>query len=97
MTHIYDDPAEFKEAVIDGFAAAYGRYVQRVNGASGFVRRGGPRAGKVSLVIGGGSGHYPSYSGVVGAGFAAANAVISQSADAVPFSGGFTDKNLCAS
>ena len=70
MTHIYDDPAEFKEAVIDGFAAAYGRYVQRVNGASGFVRRGGPRAGKVSLVIGGGSGHYPSYSGVVGAGFA---------------------------
>ena len=70
MTHIYDDPAEFKEAVIDGFAVAYGRYVQRVNGASGFVRRGGPRAGKVSLVIGGGSGHYPSYSGVVGAGFA---------------------------
>ena len=41
-----------------------------MNGASGFVRRGGPRAGKVSLVIGGGSGHYPSYSGVVGAGFA---------------------------
>jgi dihydroxyacetone kinase len=70
MTHIYDDPANFKDEVIDGFAAAYGRYVQRVRGASGFVRRGGPRAGKVSLVIGGGSGHYPSYSGVVGAGFA---------------------------
>jgi dihydroxyacetone kinase len=70
MTHIYDDPANFKGEVIDGFAAAYGRYVQRVRGASGFVRRGGPRAGKVSLVIGGGSGHYPSYSGVVGAGFA---------------------------
>jgi dihydroxyacetone kinase len=70
MTHIYDDPADFKEAVIDGFAVAYGRYVQRVSGASGFVRRGGPRAGKVSLVVGGGSGHYPSYSGVVGAGFA---------------------------
>ena len=70
MTHIYDDPASFKDEVIEGFAAAYGRYVQRVRGASGFVRRGGPRAGKVSLVIGGGSGHYPSYSGVVGAGFA---------------------------
>ena len=39
-------------------------------GASGFVRAGGPLDGKVSLVIGGGSGHYPSYNGVVGTGFA---------------------------
>ena len=70
MTHIYDDPAEFKSDVIKGFAAAYPQYVQRVAGASGFVRAGGPLEGKVSLVIGGGSGHYPSYSGVVGTGFA---------------------------
>ena len=70
MTNIYNDPATFKDDVIDGFAAAYARYVQRVDGASGFVRRGGPRSGKVSLVIGGGSGHYPSYSGVIGTGFA---------------------------
>ncbi|MEU9884564.1 dihydroxyacetone kinase family protein [Sphaerisporangium sp. NPDC051011] len=70
MTHIYDDPSDFKEQVIEGFAAAYGRYVERVPGASGFIRRGGPRAGKVSLVVGGGSGHYPSYSGTVGPGFA---------------------------
>jgi D-erythrulose 4-kinase len=70
MTHIYDDPAEFKSDVIKGFAAAYPQYVQRVAGASGFVRAGGPLEGKVSLVIGGGSGHYPSYNGVVGAGFA---------------------------
>ena len=70
MTHIYDDPAEFKSDVIKGFAAAYPQYVQRVTGASGFVRAGGPLEGKVSLVIGGGSGHYPSYNGVVGAGFA---------------------------
>ena len=70
MTHIYDDPAEFKSDVIKGFAAAYPQYVQRVEGASGFVRAGGPLEGKVSLVIGGGSGHYPSYNGVVGTGFA---------------------------
>ena len=44
--------------------------MQRVEGASGFVRAGGPLEGKVSLVIGGGSGHYPSYNGVVGTGFA---------------------------
>jgi D-erythrulose 4-kinase len=70
MTHIYNDPAEFPSDVIKGFAAAYPQYVQRVEGASGFVRAGGPLEGKVSLVIGGGSGHYPSYNGVVGTGFA---------------------------
>ncbi|MGO1972205.1 MAG: dihydroxyacetone kinase family protein [Propionibacteriaceae bacterium] len=70
MTHVFDDPAEFKNDVLRGFAAAYPHYVSRVEGASGFVRAGGPLAGKVSLVIGGGSGHYPSYNGVVGSGFA---------------------------
>ncbi len=70
MTHLYNDPAEFPNDVIQGFAAAYPQYVQRVEGASGFVRAGGPLEGKVSLVIGGGSGHYPSYSGVLGTGFA---------------------------
>ncbi len=70
MTHVYNDPATFKDDVIRGFALAYPRYVQRVPGASGFVRAGGPLEGKVSLVIGGGSGHFPSYNGVVGTGFA---------------------------
>src|SRR5690606_5855161 len=70
MTKVYNNPADFKNEVLDGFALAYPGYVERVPGASGFIRRGGPRAGKVSLVIGGGSGHYPSYSGVTGVGFA---------------------------
>ncbi|GAA2853310.1 D-erythrulose 4-kinase [Streptosporangium fragile] len=70
MTKVYNDPAEFKNEVINGFALAYPDYVERVPGASGFIRCGGPRAGKVSLVVGGGSGHYPSYSGVTGVGFA---------------------------
>src|SRR4030095_4052095 len=70
MTHIYNDPAEFPSDVIMGFAAAYRQYGQRVEEPSVFVRAGGPLEGKVSLVIGGGSGHYPSYSGVVGTGFA---------------------------
>jgi len=70
MTYIFDDPANFKNQVIDGFAAAYARYVERVPNAAGFVRSSGPLAGKVSLVVGGGSGHYPSYAGIVGRGFA---------------------------
>jgi dihydroxyacetone kinase len=70
VTHVFNDPAEFKTDVLRGFALAYPQFVDRVAGASGFVRAGGPLDGKVSLVIGGGSGHYPSYSGVVGTGFA---------------------------
>lgn len=70
MTHVYNDPADFKNDVLRGFTAAHRSRVEPVEGASGFIRAGGPLEGKVSLVIGGGSGHYPSYSGVVGVGFA---------------------------
>jgi len=70
MTYVYNDPDAFKDGVLVGFAAAHPSYVERVAGASGFVRAGGPLEGKVSVVIGGGSGHYPSYNGVVGPGFA---------------------------
>jgi len=70
VTHVHNDPAHFKDEVLRGFAAAYPHLVERVEGAAGFVRAGGPTEGKVSLLVGGGSGHYPSYSGVVGTGFA---------------------------
>lgn len=69
MTHVYNKPEDFKSDVLRGFALAYPAYVERVADASGFVRAGGPTEGKVSLLVGGGSGHYPSYSGVVGVGF----------------------------
>ena len=59
MTYVYNDPAEFRSDVLKGFAAAYPQYVSRVEGASGFTRAGGPLEGKVSLVIGGGSGTLP--------------------------------------
>jgi D-erythrulose 4-kinase len=70
MTHVHNDPAHFKNDVLRGFALAYPAYVERVPDASGFVRTGGATEGKVSLLIGGGSGHFPSYNGVVGPGFA---------------------------
>ena len=59
MTHVYDDPAAFKDDVLVGFAAAYPRYVQRVPDASGFVRAGGALEGKVSMVLGGRVGPLP--------------------------------------
>lgn len=70
MTHVYNDPARFKDDVIRGFAAAQAQYVEKVPGASGFIRAGGALEGKVALVIGGGSGHFPSYNGAIGTGFA---------------------------
>ncbi|GGM33559.1 D-erythrulose kinase [Longimycelium tulufanense] len=70
MTRLYNDPTTFKDDMVDGFVAAYGRYVQRVPGASGVVRTSRPRPGKVSVIVGGGSGHYPAFCGLVGPGLA---------------------------
>ncbi len=70
MTRIVNDAATFKDELIDGFVAAYGRYVKRVPNASGVMRLDAPQPGKVSLLIGGGSGHYPAFCGYVGPGLA---------------------------
>ncbi len=71
MTRLYNDPARFSDDMVDGFLAAYGRYVERVPGASGVMRAGGPTPGRVSVIVGGGSGHYPAFCGLVGPGLAA--------------------------
>ena len=51
-----------------GFLDANARYVVGVPG--GVVRAHKTRPGKVAVVIGGGSGHYPAFCGTVGPGFA---------------------------
>lgn len=68
MTRLWNDPADFAEEMIDGFVAAHATYVRRVPG--GVVRREGARPGQVAVVIGGGSGHYPAFGGLVGRGLA---------------------------
>jgi dihydroxyacetone kinase len=70
MTRLYNEPANFREELIEGFVAAYGRLVRRVPNASGVMRVDAPVADKVTLVIGGGSGHYPAFCGYVGPGLA---------------------------
>lgn len=75
MTHLRDDPTRFREEMLAGFVASYGRYVRRVPGASGVMRADSPRAGKVAVVVGGGSGHYPAFCGLVGPGLADAAVV----------------------
>ncbi len=71
MTRIFNDPKAFKDEMVEGFVAAYGRYVRRVPDAYGVMAVRAPVQGHVSLLIGGGSGHYPAFCGLVGEGLAA--------------------------
>lgn len=68
MTRLFNDPATFTEDMLDGFLDANARYVVGVEG--GVVRAARTPSGKVAVVVGGGSGHYPAFCGVVGPGFA---------------------------
>ena len=68
MTKLLNDPDRFQDDLLEGFLAAYSRYVRRVAGASGVIACDAPRAGKVAVLIGGGSGHYPAFCGYVGRG-----------------------------
>jgi D-erythrulose 4-kinase len=68
MTRLFNDPATFAEDMLAGFLDANAQYVVGVPG--GVVRASETPAGKVAVVVGGGSGHYPAFCGVVGHGFA---------------------------
>ena len=62
------DVRRFVPEALAGFCDLYGGYVQAVPG--GVIRSRTTADAKVALVIGGGSGHYPAFSGYVGAGLA---------------------------
>jgi len=68
MTKLFNDPARFTEDMLVGFLDANSAYVAGVPG--GVVRAHKTAPGKVAVVIGGGSGHYPAFCGTVGPGFA---------------------------
>ncbi|MCG6567860.1 dihydroxyacetone kinase family protein [Tessaracoccus sp. ZS01] len=68
MTTIYNDPAEFTDEAVAGFVDLYADRVRAVTG--GVVRAQRPAKPKVAVLVGGGSGHYPAFAGVVGPGFA---------------------------
>lgn len=68
MTYLHNDPKDFAAESHAGFAAAFSAWVAPVRG--GVVRRIRQQAGQVAVVVGGGSGHYPAFGGLVGAGLA---------------------------
>ncbi|MEV5888102.1 dihydroxyacetone kinase family protein [Nonomuraea fuscirosea] len=68
MTRLYDDPSTFADDMLAGFLDVHQNSVAGVPG--GVVRAAETPPGKVAVVVGGGSGHYPAFCGVVGPGFA---------------------------
>jgi dihydroxyacetone kinase len=70
MTRVLNDATSFKEEMIEGLTLAYPQIVRRVPEAFGVMAVGAPRQGHVSVLIGGGSGHYPAFAGLVGPGLA---------------------------
>ena len=69
MTRLFNDPATFTEDMLVGFLDANcGATSSGCPGAWCAPRS--PAPGKVAVVVGGGSGHYPAFCGIVGPGFA---------------------------
>lgn len=67
MTTLYNDPADFADDQLAGFVDLYADRLTGVPG--GVVSHRGPDP-IVAVVVGGGSGHYPAFAGLVGPGFA---------------------------
>jgi phosphoenolpyruvate---glycerone phosphotransferase subunit DhaK len=65
---LINDPFDVVDEALDGFVAAHSQLIA-LNEPRVVVRR-APAAGKVGLVVGGGSGHEPAFSGYVGIGMA---------------------------
>ena len=73
---LINDADDLIEELIDGMVGAHPEMlcVEGVTGRA-VVSLKGPREGKVGIVVGGGSGHEPAFSGYVGKGLADASAV----------------------
>lgn len=78
-THIkkfLNNPDQVVDEMLEGVLKAHAGYIAPIKGSNrALVARNGPRAGKVGLVIGGGTGHEPCFLGYVGKGLADAVAV----------------------
>ena len=73
MSYLLNQAETFVPDMIAGLVAAHDELVAAVPG--GVIRASATPAGEVAVVIGGGSGHYPAFAGLVGPGLAHAAAV----------------------
>lgn len=70
MTHMPADAETFVDEALAGLVLAHPDELRRVSG--GIARATALTPGHVAVVVGGGSGHYPAFAGVVGVGMPAA-------------------------
>jgi len=73
MRKIINSPDKVVEEMMEGYIAAYSRYIEKHPNVNGIISK-QRRKDKVALVIGGGSGHDPLFPGFVGQGLADAAA-----------------------
>jgi dihydroxyacetone kinase len=69
MKKIINKDSDLVDEMLSGYLAAYSRYFERISDSNAFIYK-GRRKNKVALVIGGGSGHEPLFSGFAGKGLA---------------------------
>lgn len=67
MTKLYNDTADFADDQLEGFVDLYS---DRLIAVPGGVISHPPAIPQVAVIVGGGSGHYPAFAGLVGPGFA---------------------------
>ncbi len=73
---LINDGSKAVDEMLAGILAAHPRHLRAVPGSPrSIVSKDGPRPGKVGLVIGGGTGHEPTFLGFVGKGLADAAAI----------------------
>ncbi|WP_271022504.1 dihydroxyacetone kinase subunit DhaK [Rhizobium sp. RCAM05973] len=73
---LINEGAAAVDEMLAGILAAHPRHLRALEGSPrSIVAKHGPRPGKVGMVIGGGSGHEPSFLGFVGRGLADAAAI----------------------
>jgi dihydroxyacetone kinase-like protein len=75
MQKIINDPEDFVDEMLEGVLAAHSGQLRSTGDGRAVVRRDAPRAGKVAIATGGGSGHLPVFMGYVGYGLADGAAV----------------------
>ena len=76
MKKLINDPNAVIDEMVDGIIAAHPGHLRRLDSHKrAVVRADAPIAGKVGILIGGGSGHEPTFIGYVGRGLADAVAV----------------------
>lgn len=70
MKKLINNPNDVVDEMIEGYAAAYPKYVRKLKSSKRALVRTDLQKGKVGVVVGGGSGHEPAFMGYIGKGFA---------------------------